>query len=82
MLWSIKLVNLNGFVNVNILATVCLVRAPLTVPGHSGTPVIEAKLRKGREGTDKEGLRGCRRDIPSWPVTSLQWGQEVGELGE
>lgn len=34
-----------------------LVRAPLTVPGHSGTPVIEAKLREGQEGTDGEHRR-------------------------
>lgn len=70
--------------NVIMLATVSLVRAPLTVPGHSGAPAIEAKLREGREGregTDRGGLRGCGRDIPSWSVTSLQWGQEVGELG-
>ncbi len=31
----------------------CLVRAALTVPGHSGTPVIEAELREGREGTER-----------------------------
>lgn len=67
--------------NVNMVTTVCLVRAPLTVPGHSGTPAIEAKLREGREGTDRGRLGGCGRDIPSWPVTSLQQGQEVGELG-
>ena len=68
------------FVNMNMLTTVCLVRAPLTVPGHSGKAAIEAKLREGREGTDRGGLGGCGRDIPSWTVTSLQRGQEVGEL--
>lgn len=30
-----------------------LVRAPSTVPGHSGTPAIEAELREGREGTER-----------------------------
>lgn len=30
----------------------CLVRASLTVPGHSGTPVIEAELREGTGGGD------------------------------
>lgn len=58
----------------------CLVRAPLTVPGHSGTPVIEAKLREGGRGDRQRGW-GCGRDIPSWPVTSFQQGQEVRELG-
>lgn len=43
--------------------------------------MIEAALRKGREGTDRGGRGGCGRDIPSWPVTSLQRGQEMGELG-
>lgn len=30
----------------------CLIRAPLTVPGHSGMPVIEAELRVGTDGGD------------------------------
>ncbi len=32
--------------------SLCLVRAPLTVPGHSGTPVIEAELREGTDEGD------------------------------
>ena len=34
----------------------CLVRAPLTVPGHSGTPVIEAELREGTDRRDQGGV--------------------------
>lgn len=39
-------------VSVWLPSCLCLVRAPLTVPGRSGTLVIEVELREGREGTD------------------------------
>lgn len=49
----------------------CLVRAPLTVPGHSGTPVIEAELR---EGTDRRDQGGVDVTSPAGP-----WHQSGGD---
>lgn len=41
---------------------------------------LKPHWERGERG-QTEGSWGCGRDISSWPVTSLQHGQEVGELG-
>lgn len=42
-----------------------LVRAALTVPGHSGTPVIEAELREGEPGDMQRGWGGVDVTSPA-----------------